>query len=246
MQPAGALTYSLAVRRRIRGTLARAAGWAALASLSSLALALLVGVGGFRALDAGAHVAVVRVTHSSRPALALIEAMHRVEHAQAAEAAATDPLVSIAPAAVHARAAQARFAAEPTSAPTTATLAIQSRPQALSIATPDLAPGDRVEVPVTFYYCQDGSGGYPRGDGGGFCGLMRDGTRVYPGAAACAYRYLGQVFRIVGDPTGRIYRCADTGSAIHGLHRDIWFNNSDDGWVWQLAVGRSATIEILP
>ncbi|MCA9851946.1 MAG: hypothetical protein KC461_15060, partial [Dehalococcoidia bacterium] len=84
------------------------------------------------------------------------------------------------------------------------------------------------------------------GDGGNFCGVMRDGSVVYPGAAACAYKYLGQQFRIVGDPTGRIYRCADTGSAVHGVHRDIWFMTSDDGWDWQLVVGQVATIEILP
>lgn len=117
---------------------------------------------------------------------------------------------------------------------------------ALSIVeAPALAPGDRVEAQVTFYYCKH-SEGTPAGDGGNFCGLMRDGTAVYPGAAACHYDYLGQMFRIEGDPTDRVYRCADTGSAIAGLHRDIWFAASQEGWDWQRVMGASAVIEILP
>ena len=111
---------------------------------------------------------------------------------------------------------------------------------------PDLGPGERAQATISFYYCEPGALGLHPGDGGGFCGVMRDGTVVYPGAAACAYVYLGQQFRIVGDPLERIYRCADTGSAVHGLHRDIWFMTSDEGWAWQLAVGQTATIEILP
>ena len=125
---------------------------------------------------------------------------------------------------------------------------VESMALAASIVTeakPELTPGDRVEVTLSFYYCVPGSGGMPSGDGGGFCGAMRDGTIVYPGAAACDYAYLGQTFRVVGDPSDTVYRCADTGSAVHGLHRDIWFNNSDEGWAWQEEVGSVATIEIL-
>lgn len=113
-------------------------------------------------------------------------------------------------------------------------------------AAPRLAPGDRVQVTVSFYYCEVGSRVAAVGDGGGFCGAMRDGSVVYNGAAACDYAYLGQRFRIEGDPLKRIYRCADTGSAVHGLHRDIWFGSSDDGWAWQRSVGQLATIEVLP
>lgn len=119
-------------------------------------------------------------------------------------------------------------------------------PAEVAAGEPDLKPGDRVTATVSFYYCELGDEGLHPGDGGNFCGVMRDGTVVYPGAAACAYTYLGQQFRIVGDPTGRVYRCADTGSAVHGLHRDIWFMSSDEGWAWQLEVGQVATIEILP
>ena len=111
---------------------------------------------------------------------------------------------------------------------------------------PGLAVGDRVKVSVSFYYCRVGSETPARGDGGGFCGAMRDGSVVYNGAAACDYVYLGQRFRIEGDPLNRIYRCADTGSAVHGLHRDIWFASSDEGWNWQRNVGQAVTIEILP
>jgi len=115
-----------------------------------------------------------------------------------------------------------------------------------AVGEPALAPGDQVTATVSFYYCQVGPKGRHVGDGGNFCGHMRDGTIVYDGAAACAYAYLGQQFRIIGDPTERVYRCADTGSAVHGQHRDIWFMSSDDGWEWQLKVGQVATIEILP
>lgn len=118
--------------------------------------------------------------------------------------------------------------------------------RALSLSQPPpLEPGDRVQVPVTFYYCTY-SEGTPVGDGGGWCGVMRDGTVVYAGAAACHRSYLGQLFRIEDDPARRIYRCADTGGKVGGLHRDIWFESSAEGWQWQLELGRTAMIEILP
>lgn len=112
-----------------------------------------------------------------------------------------------------------------------------------STATPELGPGDRVVATVSFYYCTEDAG--PAGDGGAWCGIMRDGTVVYPGAAACDYEYLGQQFRIEGDPTGRVYTCNDTGSAVHGLHRDIWFRTNAEGWSWQRDVGRQVVIEIV-
>ncbi|MSQ35891.1 MAG: hypothetical protein EXR63_01925 [Dehalococcoidia bacterium] len=119
--------------------------------------------------------------------------------------------------------------------------------QALALATRPLAPGDRIAASVSFYYCEESAGGdFPRSDGGAFCGLVRDGSRVRPGMAACDYAYLGQRFRIEGDPTARTYVCGDTGSAIHGLARDIWFMDNRTGWLWQHVVGTSAVIEILP
>jgi len=105
--------------------------------------------------------------------------------------------------------------------------------------------GDRVQATITFYYCEDTTGGARPGDGGGFCGTMRDGSVVYPGAAACDAAYLGQQFRIEGDPTERVYTCADTGGGIHGGHRDIWFMGNAEGWAWQRVVGTSAVIQIL-
>ncbi len=123
----------------------------------------------------------------------------------------------------------------------------QLQVQALTLATRPLAPGDRVAAPVSFYYCEESAGGdFPRGDGGAFCGHVRDGSRVRPGMAACDYAYLGQRFRIEGDPTARVYVCGDTGSAVHGLHRDIWFMDNRSGWLWQRVVGSSVVIEILP
>ena len=131
--------------------------------------------------------------------------------------------------------------AVPVAAATQAVVAAPAPAQASA-----LAPGERVTASLSFYYCEPGVKGLHPGDGGGFCGVMRDGSVVYPGAAACDYAYLGQQFRIVGDPLDRVYRCADTGSAVHGMHRDIWFYNSDEGWDWQHVVGQSVVIEILP
>ncbi len=110
--------------------------------------------------------------------------------------------------------------------------------------SPPLLAGDFIEATISFYYCEQGdttSGG----DGGGFCGAMRDGTIVYEGAAACGLTYLGQQFRIVGDPTGRTYTCHDTGNAVLDLHRDIFFHKASDGWPWLWSVGTTAVLEIV-
>jgi hypothetical protein len=110
--------------------------------------------------------------------------------------------------------------------------------------SPPLLAGDVIEVTISFYYCEQGDTG-SGGDGGGFCGPMRDGTVVYEGAAACALTYLGQQFRIVGDPTGRTYTCHDTGNAVLDLHRDIFFHKASDGWPWLWSMGTSAVLEIV-
>ena len=125
--------------------------------------------------------------------------------------------------------------------------AVTALPDRLShlSATPPLKLGDRVVATVSFYYCLESPSVNPGGDGGGFCGAMRDGVTVYPGAAACDVAYLGQRFRIVGDPLERTYTCNDTGSAVHGLHRDIWFYASDEGWNWQRGVGALAVLEVV-
>ncbi|TAJ21380.1 MAG: hypothetical protein EPO65_01625 [Dehalococcoidia bacterium] len=114
------------------------------------------------------------------------------------------------------------------------------------VAAPPLRAGDRIGATVSFYYCEAGTNPRAYGDGGGFCGHMRDGSIVRPGAAACDVAYLGQRFRIEGDPDQREYVCNDTGNLVHGLHRDIWFNVADDGADWILKVGRVAVIQVLP
>lgn len=111
---------------------------------------------------------------------------------------------------------------------------------------PKLVAGDRPIVTLSFYYCEETPGDYPQGDGGGFCGRVRDGSVVRSGVAACDVAYLGQRFRIDGDPTGRSYVCADTGSAVHGLHRDIWFLGNREGWSWQRETGTVVMLEVLP
>ena len=102
-----------------------------------------------------------------------------------------------------------------------------------------------VEATLSYYYCNQGSIAAGIGDGGGWCGGMANGAIVHEGAAACARDKLGQRFRIVGDPRDTTYTCTDTGSAVHGQHRDIWFDNSDDGYRWFAQVGRNGRIEIL-
>jgi hypothetical protein len=94
----------------------------------------------------------------------------------------------------------------------------------------------RVEnVNLTFYDCLDQ----------GFCGAMKSGTRVYEGAAACSWNLAeGTRFRIIGDPTRRIYVCEDRG-LLENTWVDIFFHDPEDGWDWQRAVGRYGTIEIV-
>jgi hypothetical protein len=98
---------------------------------------------------------------------------------------------------------------------------------------------------ITYYYCEQGENELAWGDGGGFCGLLASGQPVYEGAAACAPENFGQRFRIVGDPLDLVYTCDDTGSAVAGGHRDIWFHNSDDGFDWVSQVGHRAEVIIV-
>ncbi|MEX2229262.1 MAG: hypothetical protein WEB13_06430 [Dehalococcoidia bacterium] len=212
-------------------------------------LALSTGVAGFEVLAHRdrASAGELRIIPSKRPAQLLVQAMRRADHAASSSVAAARSLVAPRtasaqlpePAQVEAL-ASLRQTFEPSEPP------VRARAQELRLAPPALAAGDRVAVSLSFYYCEEGPADFPTGDGGGFCGLMRDGSAVYPGAAACASVYLGQVFRIIGDPTERVYKCADTGSLIDGQHRDIWFRTNDAGWRWQQLVGPTATIEILP
>lgn len=243
--------------------------WAAQAALiSALSLALAVGVG-LAALSAAPFAeppsalatAAIAPPPAGPPPLA---ARARVASTEIARAILDQIHAGTGRAAtgadhgsVHSTLVAPAWAAESVSAliPRTSNLdavaALRSRGTSTSAAVstngaPPLAAGDRMIAPITFYYCDRATPDSPVGDGGTFCGHMRDGDIVYSGAAACDYAYLGQRFRIVDDPTGRSYTCADTGSAVHGLHRDIWFQTSDEGVVWQLFIGRRAEIVILP
>ena len=119
-------------------------------------------------------------------------------------------------------------------------------PSATAAPAPPASAPARVLASLTYYYCEQGANPASIGDGGGFCGVTASGANVYEGAAACAREHRGQRFTIDGDPTGRTYTCADTGSAVRGEHRDIFFRNSDDGYAWWIAVGASAWITIDP
>ena len=227
------------VRGRVRRRLARALLCATAEAGALLLVALLIGAG------------VYRLTLHGAPAIAAAPqpSLERAHEWGQEIAAVRPPLLPASPL----RTLRARPESEPEAVarflpPAAADPGVHTIAQTLSIidgSPPQLAPGDRVDVTVSFYYCEH-SEGTPLGDGGGFCGLMRDGAVVFAGAAACHVDYLGQVFRIEYDPEDRIYRCADTGSAISSLHRDIWFLTSGEGWRWQHAVGNSVAIEILP
>jgi hypothetical protein len=250
----------------VAGRLQRAGGGilrrATAAGLSGLAFALFVGVMAFafttnpanepeentaRYLATASRVADLRVAMPrAEAAIGAVASMLPGQH-PASEAAAPEltPVPGDHVDLVLVRALEAETDTQPSS--------IESEPvpaatpaEVAASPEPHLAPGERAVATISFYYCERGTLALPLGDGGGFCGAMRDGTIVYPGAAACAYKYLGQRFRIIEDPLEREYVCADTGSAVHGLHRDIWFHGSDEGWNWQLKVGQTATIEILP
>lgn len=116
-------------------------------------------------------------------------------------------------------------------------------PEPTATAEPE---GEVVEARITYFYCRQGTIARGIGDGGGWCGQMANGETVHEGAAACSRNNFGQRFRIIGDPLDRIYTCKDTGGLVDGEDRDIWFENSDDGYNWSQQVGDFAQVEILP
>ena len=129
---------------------------------------------------------------------------------------------------------------EPTATPTpTAT------PEPTATAEPE---GEIIEARITYFYCNQGTIAAGIGDGGGWCGRMRNGEVVHEGAAACSRENFDQRqrFRIIGDPRDLIYTCKDIGGLVHGEQRDIWFDNSDDAINWIAVVGDRAQVEILP
>jgi len=71
---------------------------------------------------------------------------------------------------------------------------------------------------------------------------MANGEYVHPGAAACGSAFaLGRRFTVVGDPTGRVYRCEDRGLGP-ALWVDIWFPTVEEGWAWIAQVGSQGRI----
>jgi hypothetical protein len=100
------------------------------------------------------------------------------------------------------------------------------------------AAGTVLRSRITIYGCV--------GPGGGFCGGMAGGGRVFEGAAACSKDLpLGTKLKIHGDPTGRVYECLDRG-ALPATWVDVYFYNTSDGIAWQgLLGGTMADIEIV-
>ncbi|MSP22157.1 MAG: hypothetical protein EXR66_03955 [Dehalococcoidia bacterium] len=115
------------------------------------------------------------------------------------------------------------------------------RPLLTTAAIAAMTSGALASAQVTFYYCAGGGAG----DGGGFCGHTADGSAVQIGVAACDPALLGQHFRVVGDPSGLVFRCSDTGGAVYGAVRDMWFPTAATGGTWLGRVGHNVVIEVL-
>jgi hypothetical protein len=92
-----------------------------------------------------------------------------------------------------------------------------------------LVPGTVLTSRITIYGCT--------GPGGGFCGNMASGIRVFEGAAACSTNLpFGTKFTIAGDPTGRTYECLDRG-ALGATWVDVFFHDTSAGMAWQSSLG---------
>jgi len=100
------------------------------------------------------------------------------------------------------------------------------------------APGTVLNARITIYGCT--------GPGGGFCGNMASGVRVFEGAAACSHDLpFGTRFIIHGDATGRVYECLDRG-ALKTTWVDVFFYNTTAGINWASNLGGTvAPIEIV-
>ena len=91
------------------------------------------------------------------------------------------------------------------------------------------AVGTVINARITIYGCT--------GRGGGFCGGMSSGIRVFEGAAACSNDMpFGTKFTIEGDPTGRTYECLDRG-VLPTPWVDIFFNDTEAGIAWAGQLG---------
>src|SRR5690606_22474680 len=117
-----------------------------------------------RPLEASLAVEVV-------PDVALTRALAAARKGAGADRSADASIEATAPPPAEV-AAEPAAAAPPAAAP----------PAAAPPAEPTLVAGDRVTATLSFYYCERGTKGRPAGDGGNFCGAMRDGTVVYDGA----------------------------------------------------------------
>jgi hypothetical protein len=91
------------------------------------------------------------------------------------------------------------------------------------------APGTVLRARITIYGCV--------GRGGGFCGGMASGMKVFDGAAACSSDMpFGTKFTIAGDPTGRTYECLDRGM-LAAPWVDVFFYDLEEGFAWASALG---------
>ena len=100
------------------------------------------------------------------------------------------------------------------------------------------AAGTVLRSRITIYGCV--------GPGGGFCGGMASGVRVFEGAAACSSDLpFGTRFTIQGDPTARVYECLDRGH-LNSTWVDVFFYSTSEGIAWQSMIGGTiAQIQIV-
>jgi hypothetical protein len=129
------------------------------------------------------------------------------------------------------KAAQSRVAASSVTRPAAGVPQTLNRPSGYPAGTV-------LRARITVYGCS--------GPGGGFCGGMASGVRVFEGAAACSHDLpFGTKLKIAGDPTGRVYECLDRG-ALSNTWVDVFFNNTSDGIRWASLLGGTTTeIEIV-
>ena len=102
-------------------------------------------------------------------------------------------------------------------------------PPATKVEPGTLEP-ETLAVWITFYYCKRTV--EMRDDGGGYC--TKGGIPLAPGVAACPVSWWDRSFTIVGDESGLVYTCKDTGSGVTGNQVDIWFYTNGEGWSWPL------------
>lgn len=88
-----------------------------------------------------------------------------------------------------------------------------------------------IDVSLTRYICS--WEGLPSWGQAGYCGATASGVPVSRGSAACGFvsPTSGIVFTVVGDQTGILWRCEDTGYLAY-WQVDLWFYDWAEAEAW--------------